>query len=94
MEVLEIIKAIFQYGGTIIMAGLFVWLFFWIMSKLNKTLEDNSKTLTMVANTLGAIANSENNLSKSLDMISQQLNVLDKKSDRNYLEIKKGEKDA
>lgn len=90
----EIIKAIFQYGGTIIMAGLFVWLFFWIMSELKKSLSENSKTLTMIATTLKAIANSENNLSKSLDMISQQLSMLDKKSDRNYLEIKKGEKDA
>lgn len=81
----EIAQALFQYGGTVIMAGLFVWLFFWIITRMNKTLEDLSKTL-------GMVAQNEANLAKSLDMISNKLTTLDQKSDRNYLEIKKGEK--
>lgn len=85
MELIEIIKAIFQYGGTIIMAGLFVWLFFWIVIRLNETLKE-------INTTLKALAISEENLSKTIDIISQKLTTLDQKSDRNYLEIKKGEK--
>lgn len=85
MEFKEIAQALFQYGGTVIMAGLFVWLFFWIITRMQKTLEDLSKTL-------GMVAQNEANLAKSLDMISNKLTTLDQKSDRNYLEIKKGEK--
>ena len=85
MEIIEIIKAVFQYGGTIIMAGLFVWLFFWIVIRLNETLKE-------INTTLKALAISEENLSKTIDIISQKLTQLDQKSDRNYLEIKKGEK--
>lgn len=85
MEITEIIKAIFQYGGTIIMAGLFVWLFFWVITRMNETLKE-------INTTLKTLAVSEENLSKTIDIISQKLTQLDQKSDRNYLEIKKGEK--
>ena len=85
MEIIEIIKAIFQYGGTIIMAGLFVWLFFWVITRMNETLKE-------INTTLKTLAVSEENLSKTIDIISQKLTQLDQKSDRNYLEIKKGEK--
>ena len=85
MEIIEIIKAIFQYGGTIIMAGLFVWLFFWVITRMNETLKE-------INTTLKTLAISEENLSKTIDIISQKLTTLDQKSDRNYLEIKKGEK--
>ena len=73
----QFIVAIFQYGGTVIMAGLFVWLFFWIITKLNKMLEDNTKMLQ-------AISQSNNNIAKSLDIISNNLVTIDKKIDRNY----------
>lgn len=77
MNIEQVITAIFQYGGTVIMAGLFVWLFFWIISKLNKMLEDNSKMLQ-------AMSQSNNNIAKSLDIISTNLVTIDKKIDRNY----------
>ena len=77
MEFIEIVQAIFQYGGTFIMAALFVWLFFWIISKLNKTLEENTETLKL-------IAQSVNNTAKSLDLIQNYLITIDKKADRNY----------
>lgn len=77
MDIEQVITAIFQYGGTVIMAGLFVWLFFWIISKLNKMLEDNSKMLQ-------AMSQSNNNIAKSLDIISNNLVTIDKKIDRNY----------
>ena len=77
MNIEQVITAIFQYGGTVIMAGLFVWLFFWIISKVNKMLEDNSKMLQ-------AMSQSNNNIAKSLDIISNNLVTIDKKIDRNY----------
>ena len=83
MEFIEILRAIFQYGGTLIMAGLFVWLFFWIISKLNKMLEENTDLLK-------TLAQSEDNIAKSLNIITRYLVTIDKKADRNYeAEIKK-----
>lgn len=59
------------------MAGLFVWLFFWTIQKLNKMLEEHTELL----NTL---SQSNNNIAKSLDIISNNLITIDKKIDRNY----------
>lgn len=81
MSVEQVVQMIFQYGGTIIMAGLFVWLFFWNVNNLNKTLNDNSETLKL-------IAQSNNNIAKALDIISNKTDDIDKKVDRNYLELK------
>lgn len=81
MSVEQVVQMIFQYGGTIIMAGLFVWLFFWIINNLNKTLNDNSETLKLVAQ-------SNDNIAKALDIISNKTDEIDKKVDRNYLELK------
>lgn len=82
MELKEFFTAIFQYGGTVIMAGLFIWLFFWIVTKLNKMIEDNSQMLK-------ALTESNNNIAKALDIISNNLITIDKKIDRNYeVEIK------
>ena len=48
MELLEVIKAIFQYGGTLIMAALFVWVFIQDKTKNNKMLEDNTQMLKVL----------------------------------------------
>lgn len=77
MELKEIIGAIFQYGGTIIMAALFVYVFFSDRKERYTTLEDNTKMLQ-------ALAQSNNNIAKSLDIISSNLLTIDKKIDRNY----------
>lgn len=83
MELKEIISAIFQYGGTIIMAALFVYVFFSDRKERNTTLQDNTKMLQ-------ALAQSNNNIAKSLDIISNNLITIDKKIDRNYeVELKK-----
>lgn len=81
MSLEQIIQAIFQYGGTVIMAVLFVWLFFWIINNLNKVLKENSETLKI-------LAQSNENIAKVLDIISNKTDEIDKKADRNYLEIK------
>ena len=84
MEIGEIVQAIFQYGGTVIMAVLFVWVFIQDKTKNNKILEDNTKMLQ-------SLSTSNENIAKALDIISNNLVSIDKKVDRNYekeIEIK------
>ncbi len=85
MELLEVIKAIFQYGGTLIMAALFVWVFIQDKTKNNKMLEDNTQMLKV-------LTESNNNIAKSLDIIASNLVTLDSKVDRNYQELLKKER--
>lgn len=82
MELLEVIKAIFQYGGTLIMAALFVWVFIQDKTKNNKMLEDNTQMLKV-------LTESNNNIAKSLDIIASNLVTIDNKVDRNYQELLK-----
>lgn len=63
--------------GTVIMAGLFIWVFVQDKTKNNKLLEDN-------ANMLKTLATSNDNIAKSLDIITNNLLTIDKKIDRNY----------
>lgn len=79
MELVEIIKSIFQYGGTLIMAALFVWVFIQDKTKNNKMLEDNTQMLKV-------LTESNNNIAKSLDIIANNLLTIDSKVDRNYQE--------
>lgn len=79
MELVEIIKSIFQYGGTLIMAALFVWVFIQDKTKNNKMLEDNTQMLKV-------LTESNNNIAKSLDIIANNLVTIDSKVDRNYQE--------
>ena len=79
MEIAEIIKIIFQYGGTIIMAGLFVWVFINDRQKNTKLLEDNTEMLK-------TLSQSNNNIAKSLEIITNNLVTIDQKVDRNYQE--------
>lgn len=85
MEFSEVISAIFQYGGTVIMAGLFVWVFVEDKRKNTKMLEDNTKMLQ-------TLAESNQNIAKSLDIISNNLVTMDNKIDRNYEQIVRHEK--
>lgn len=82
MELLEVIKAIFQYGGTLIMAALFVWVFIQDKTKNNKMLENNTQMLKV-------LTESNNNIAKSLDIIASNLVTIDSKVDRNYQELLK-----
>lgn len=83
MDIGEIIQAIFQYGGTVIMAALFIWVFIQDKTKNNKLLEDNTRMLQ-------TLAQSNDNIAKSLDIITNNLVTLDKKVDRNYeVEVKR-----
>lgn len=85
MEMGEIFQAVFQYGGTVIMAALFIWVFIQDKTKNNELLEDNSKMLQ-------TLAQSNDNIAKSLDIISKNLVTIDAKIDRNYeVEVKNHE---
>ena len=83
MDFEKLVIAIFQYGGTVIMAALFIYVFFSDRKERSTTLQDNTKMLQ-------ALSQSNNNIAKSLDIISNNLITIDKKIDRNYeVEIKK-----
>jgi len=77
MDIAEIIQIIFQYGGTVIMAALFIWVFIEDKKKNTKMLEDNTEMLK-------TLATSNENIAKSLDIISNNLVTIDNKIDRNY----------
>lgn len=77
MDISEIASAIFQYGGTVIMAGLFIWVFIQDKRKNNRLLEENTQMLKV-------LTESNNNIAKSLDIISGNLVTIDNKIDRNY----------
>lgn len=79
MEIAEIMKLVFQYGGTVIMAGLFIWVFIEDKKKNTKMLEDNTEMLK-------TLAQSNNNIAKSLDVITNNLVTIDEKIERNYQE--------
>lgn len=77
MEIKDLVQVIFQYGGTVIMAVLFVYVFFQDRTKNNKLLEDNTKMLE-------SLSRSNENIAKALDIISNNLLTLDDKVDRNF----------
>lgn len=92
MDITETIKLIFQYGGTIVMAALFVWVFVTDKTKNNKAIESNTQMLQALTESNKALTESNNNIAKALDIISSNLLIIDHKADRNYEEIMKGGK--
>lgn len=76
--------------GTIIMAGLFVWVFVQDKTKNNQLQEDNNTMLKILVDNQKNVTESNNNIAKSLEIISNNLVTIDKKIDRNYeVEVKK-----
>lgn len=92
MEIGEIIAQIFQYGGTVIMAGLFVWVFVQDKTKNSKMLEENTKMLEALSKSNETLSRSNENIAKSLDLIQNNMITLDSKVDRNYTEVLKSKK--
>lgn len=81
MEITETAQTIFQYGGTTIMAVLFVWIFIKKETKYNKIEEENNLMLKTMVDSNKTLTESNNNIAKALDIISNNLLVLDKKVD-------------
>lgn len=92
MEFKEIAQALFQYGGTVILALLFIWVFITDKTKNDKLEEDNNVMLKSLLESNKNVAESNNNIAKSLDIIANNLLILDKKADRNYESIVKEKK--
>lgn len=91
MEITDIASIILQYGGTVIMAVLFIWVFITDKTKNNKLEEDNNVMLKSLLDSNKNVAESNNNIAKSLDIISNNLVNIDKKVDKNQetlIEIK------
>lgn len=86
MELTDI-SSLFTNGGTVVMAVLFIWVFVWIMNKLSKMLEENTKLLTV-------LTESNNNIAKALELLQNGCEKLDDKVDRNYEYLKYGEKES
>lgn len=84
MEIKEIVQSVFQYGGTVIMAGLFIWVFITDKTKNYKLEEENNAMLKLLTDNQKNIAESNNNIARSLEIISNNLITIDKKVDRNY----------
>lgn len=85
----SIVGQIFQYGGTVIMAALFVWVFIQDKTKNTKLLEDNAKMLETLNESNKALSKSNDNIAKSLDLIQTNMLTMDGKIDRNYEHVVK-----
>lgn len=83
MEIADITSLVLQYGGTVIMAVLFIWVFITDKTKNNKLEEDNNVMLKSLLDSNKNVAESNNNIAKSLDIISNNLVNIDKKVDKN-----------
>ena len=84
MDMLQLIQSIFQYGGTIVMAGLFIWVFVQDKTKNNRLEEENNTMLKLLTENQKNLTESNNNIAKSLEIISNNLVVIDQKIDRNF----------
>lgn len=84
----EIANAIFQYGGTVIMAVLFVWLFFQERKDLEKEKEKNTSVLQELSKSNNNIAESLNLLKTSMDNTNIEFRQHDERAIKEFEEIK------
>ena len=85
----EIMETVGKWGGLVIMAGLFVWVFVQDRNKNTKLLEELSKTNSDNSRAVEALVESNKNIATSLEIIKGSLVDLSDKADRNYEEILK-----
>lgn len=83
----EIAEIVARYGGLVIMAALFVWVFIQDRAKNTKLLEELSKTNADNSRAIDALVESNKNIATSLEIIKGSLNAVDDKLDKNYEEI-------
>ena len=84
----EIAKLIFQYGGTVIMAVLFVWLFFQERKDLEKERENNNSVLQELSKSNNNIAESLNLLKTSMDNTNSEFKQHDERAIKNFEDIR------
>ena len=85
----EIMEIVGKWGGLVIMAGLFVWVFIQDRNKNSRLLEELSKTNSDNSRAVEALVESNKNIATSLEIIKGSLVGLSDKTDRNYEEILK-----
>lgn len=85
----EIMEIVGKWGGLVIMAGLFVWVFIQDRNKNTKLLEELSKTNADNSRAVEALVESNKNIATSLEIIKGALVNVSDKADRNYEEILK-----
>lgn len=84
----DLAGAIFQYGGTVIMAVLFVWLFFQERKDLEKERDNNTSILKELSKSNNNIAESLNLLKTSMDNTNAEFRQHDERAIKEFEEIK------
>ncbi len=87
-EIKEIGRLLFQYGGTVIMAGLFVWLFIQERKDLEKERENNNSVLQELSKSNNNIAESLNLLKTSMDNTNTEFKQHDERAIQEFSHIK------
>ena len=64
MKLNDLMGSIYQYGGTIVMAGLFIYVFIQDRIKANKLQEDNNSMLKLLTESNKTLTESNNNSTK------------------------------
>lgn len=84
----ELLNALLQHGGTVIMAVLFVWLFFQERKDLEKEKEKNTTVLEELSKSNNNIAESLNLLKTSMDNTNTEFRQHDERAIKEFEEIK------
>ena len=69
----EIMEIVDKWGGLVVMAGLFVWVFVQDRNKNTKLLEELSKTNSDNSRAVEALVESSKNIATSLEIIKGSL---------------------
>lgn len=86
----ELAKIIFQYGGTVIMAVLFVWIFLDDRKNYKEEKSNTTQVLSELANSNNNIAESLNLLKTSMDNQTCEFKNHDERAIKCFSEIKEG----
>ena len=78
----EIAELISKFGGLVMMAALFVWVFIQDRSKNSKLLEELAKTNADNSRAIDALVESNKNIATSLEIIKGALGRVEDKTDR------------
>ena len=84
----EVTSLIFQYGGTVIMAALFVYIFFQERKDLEKERENNNTVLQELSKSNNNIAESLNLLKTSMDNTNSEFKQHDERAIKEFSDIK------
>jgi hypothetical protein len=83
----QIAELVSNFGGLIIMASLFVWVFIQDRNKNTKLLEELTKSNADNSRAIDALVESNKNIAMSLEIIKDTLCTVEKKADKTYEEL-------